>query len=164
MPIAIALHLLAAVVWVGGMFFAYMALRPVAATLLEPPLRLPLWSQTFARFFPWVWACVVLLPATGYWMIFSVFGGFALVGLHVHLMHAIGLGMIGIFLHVYFAPYRRMNRAIAAGDFPAAGKNLGQIRRLIGINLILGLITVAVAALGVGLYDWGSALGRMITR
>ena len=45
MAIAIALHLLAAVIWVGGMFFAYMALRPAAASLLEPPLRLPLWSQ-----------------------------------------------------------------------------------------------------------------------
>ena len=55
MPIAITLHLLAAVVWVGGMFFAYVALRPVAASLLPPPLRLPLWSQTVARFFPWVW-------------------------------------------------------------------------------------------------------------
>src|SRR3990167_5321602 len=73
MPVAITLHILSAVVWVGGMFFAWMALRPVAASLLEQPLRLPLWSKTFARFFPWVWTAVILLPASGYWMIFEVF-------------------------------------------------------------------------------------------
>lgn len=39
MPLAITLHVLSAVVWVGGMFFAWMALRPVAASLLEPPPR-----------------------------------------------------------------------------------------------------------------------------
>lgn len=148
MPIAITLHLLAAVIWVGGMFFAYMALRPVAATLLEPPLRLPLWSQTFARFFPWVWAAVVALPATGYWMILGPFQGFANVGVHIHVMQATGWAMVGIFLHVYFAPYQRLRKAVAAADFTAAGRQLAQIRRLIGINLVLGIITVTVATGG----------------
>jgi uncharacterized membrane protein len=149
MPIIISLHTLAAVIWVGGMFFAYMALRPVAASLLQPPQRMPLWSQTFARFFPWVWAAVIILPLTGYWMVFGVFGGFGQVGMHVHIMQTTGLIMIAIFLHVYFAPYRRLCRAVEQSDFPEAGKHLGQIRRLIGINLILGLITVTSAAGGV---------------
>ena len=149
MPIAVSLHTLAAVIWVGGMFFAYVALRPVAASLLQPPQRMPLWSQTFARFFPWVWAAVIILPLTGYWMIFWVFGGFDKVGVHVHIMQTIGLIMIAIFLHVYFAPYRRMTRAVAQSDFPEAGKQLGQIRRLIGINLSLGIIAIVSAAGGV---------------
>ncbi len=148
MPLAITLHILSAVVWVGGMFFAYMALRPVAAALLEPPLRLPLWSQTFARFFPWVWGAVILLPVSGYWMIFEVFQGMKNVGLHIHIMQVIGLVMIAIYLHVFFAPYQKMKRALALGDFPAAGKQLAVIRRLIGINLILGLTTISVAAGG----------------
>jgi uncharacterized membrane protein len=130
------------------MFFAWMALRPVAARLLEPPLRLPLWSQTFARFFPWVWAAVVLLPVSGYWMIFETFEGMQNVGLHVHVMQLTGIVMIGIYLHVFFAPYRGMKRAIATGDFPAAGKHLAVIRRLIGINLVLGLITIVIATGG----------------
>lgn len=148
MSVAITLHILSAVVWVGGMFFAWMALRPVAARLLEPPLRLPLWSQTFARFFPWVWAAVVLLPASGYWMIFETFEGMQNVGLHVHVMQLAGIVMIGIYLHVFFAPYRGMKRAIAAGDFPAAGRHLAVIRRLIGINLVLGLVTIVIATGG----------------
>jgi uncharacterized membrane protein len=148
MPIAITLHLLAAVIWVGGMFFAYMALRPVAATLLEPPLRLPLWSRTFARFFPWVWAAVVSLPATGYWMIMGPFRGFANVGVHVHIMQVTGWTMVAIFLHIYFAPYQRLRKAVAAADFAAAGRALAQIRRFVGINLVLGIITVTVATGG----------------
>ena len=148
MPALIALHLLATVVWVGGMFFAYVALRPVAATLLDPPQRLPLWTHTFARFFPWVWIAVVLLPATGYAMVFGVFGGMGQVGLHVHLMQGLGWIMILMFMHVYFAPFPRMRRAVTIGDFPEAGSQLAQIRRIIGINLILGLIVVVIASAG----------------
>ena len=148
MFIAITLHLLAVVIWVGGMFFAYMALRPVAATLLEPPLRMPLWSQTFARFFPWVWASVILLPVTGYWMILYVFGGFAKLALYIHIMQGLGILMTLIFLHVYFAPYPRLKRAVAAGDFAAAGKQLATIRKLIGLNLILGLLLIVIASSG----------------
>ncbi|HCU52997.1 MAG TPA: hypothetical protein DIC36_01480 [Gammaproteobacteria bacterium] len=148
MFLAVTLHLLSVVIWVGGMFFAWMALRPVAAKLLEPPLRMPLWSQTFTRFFPWVWAAVIILPVTGYWMIFNVFGGFQGLALYIHIMQGVGLVMIGIFLHVFFAPYRRLKKSVAAGSFSAAGKALGQIRRLIGINLLLGLALVVVASAG----------------
>jgi len=148
MSIAITLHLLAVVVWVGGMFFAYMALRPVAASLLEPPLRMPLWSQTFARFFPWVWASVILIPVTGYWMILKVFGGFQSLALYIHIMQGMGVLMILIFLHVFFAPYQRLKKAVTAGDFPAAGKALAQIRRLIGTNLLLGLTLIIIASSG----------------
>jgi uncharacterized membrane protein len=145
--IAVTLHLLATVLWVGGMFFAYVCLRP-AALALEPPQRMPLWAGTFARFFPWVWTAVVVLPASGYWMIFNVFGGMGQSGLYIHVMQGIGIAMIMIFLHVYFAPYRRFQRAVAAADFAAAGRELGQIRRLIAVNLSLGLFTVIVASAG----------------
>ena len=148
MAIAIPLHLLAAVIWVGGMFFAYMALRPVAATLLEPPLRLHLWSKTFARFFPWVWASVFTLIATGLWMVFSVYGGFGKAGLHIHLMTGLGALMILLFAHVFFSPYRRMNQALAATDVPEAGRRLAQIRIIIAINLSLGLIITVIASAG----------------
>jgi uncharacterized membrane protein len=143
--LAISLHVLAAVLWVGGMFFAYMALRP-AALKLEPPQRLMLWSETFERFFPWVWGSVVVLPFTGYWMIFTMFGGFDSTPLYALIMQYIGIAMIAIFLHVFFAPYRRLRRFVAAEDYPAAGKQLAQIRKLIALNLSLGLITVVIAS------------------
>lgn len=148
MFVAIPLHLLATVIWVGGMFFAYMALRPVAASLLEPPQRLPLWSQTFARFFPWVWVAVISLLVTGLWMVYSVFDGFGRAGLYVQLMSGIGALMMLFFLHVFFSPYRRMQQALVANDFPEAGRRLAQIRVVIGINLLLGLLVIVIAGAG----------------
>ena len=53
MVTAVSLHILAAIVWIGGMFFAVLVLRPAAGPL-EPPDRLALWRRVFARFFPWV--------------------------------------------------------------------------------------------------------------
>ncbi len=148
MGIAILLHVVAAVVWVGGMFFAYMALRPVAASQLEPPVRLKLWTGVFGKFFPWVFAAIVVLLATGYWMVLVFYGGFAAVGLHVHLMQWLGIAMMLLFFHVYFAAFSRLKRAVAAGDWPGGGKHLAQIRVLIGVNLLLGLLVVSIAAGG----------------
>ncbi|GMR18559.1 MAG: DUF2269 family protein [Gammaproteobacteria bacterium] len=148
MPVAMSLHVLAAVIWVGGMFFAYVALRPVAGTLLEPPLRLQLWQGAFMRFFPWVWVAIIALPATGYWIIFDIYGGLDAVGLHIHAMQTLGIIMILIFLYVYFAPYKRLCMANTAKDYALAGKQLAQIRKLIAINLTLGLITIATASGG----------------
>ena len=150
MGIALTLHILASITWVGGMFFAYMAMRPAAAQILEPPQRLPLWVATFQRFFPWVWASIILLPATGYWMILSpsAFDGFENVRAYVHIMQGLGIAMIAIFLHVFFAPYQRLGRAVTASNWPEAGKQLNQIRQMILINLILGLITIVIATGG----------------
>jgi uncharacterized membrane protein len=147
MWLTIPLHILAAAIWVGGMFFAYLALRPAAADL-EPAQRLALWSRTLKRFFVWVWVAVVVLPVTGYWMVFAVFGGFRNAGIHVQIMHIIGIIMILLFLHVYFAPYRRLNRALAASDFATAGEQLNEIRARIAINLILGLAVIVIAGGG----------------
>ena len=143
----IFLHLLGVVVWVGGMFFAYMALRPAAAQLLEPPQRLKLWNGTFSRFFPWVWLAVVLILSSGLYMIFLL-GGFGAVALYVNLMFGMGLLMMLIFAHVFFAAYGKLKRLVAAEDWKAAGAALAQIRMLVGLNLLLGLATVAVATLG----------------
>lgn len=145
MKLALFLHLLSAVIWVGGMFFAYLCLRPAAGSL-EPPSRLGLWVGTFERFFVWVWAAVILLPATGYWLI-AKFGGFANVGVYVHIMHALGIAMILVFLHVYFAPYRRLRKSVSSGDFGSAAKQLNQIRILVAVNLSLGLLVLMTVRL-----------------
>ena len=147
MTVLVVLHILSAVVWVGGMFFAYQVLRPSAGPL-EPPARLALWRRVFGRFFPWVWASVVVLLATGLLMIMVGFGGFAGIGLYINLMMSIGIVMMLLFGHLYFAPWRRFQRALDAGDTPGAARNLDQIRRIVAINLMLGLVTVAIGASG----------------
>lgn len=148
MSIALALHVLSVVIWVGGMFFAYMALRPVAASALEPPLRLTLWAGVFSKFFPWVWAAIILILGSGYWMLLGPFGGFANAPIFVHVMNGLGIVMMLIFLHVFFAPYKRLRKAVAASDWPTGGKALSQIRVLVGINTVIGLLTVAIGTAG----------------
>jgi uncharacterized membrane protein len=148
MGMALLMHVWSAVIWVGGMFFAWMVLRPVAGVQLEAPQRLTLWDGVFRRFFPWVFAAIAILLATGYWIVLSFYGGFAAVGLHVHIMVWSGYVMMLMFLHVFFAPFRRMKAAVAGADWPAAGRSLAQIRMLIGINLLIGLAVVAVASGG----------------
>ena len=145
MGVALLLHVLAAVIWVGGMFFAYMALRPAAASLLEPQQRLTLWAGVFSRFFPWVFIAIAILLATGLWMVFAVHGGFSAVRPYITLMFITGVVMMLIFFHVYFAPFRRLRQAVAAADWAAGARQLAQIRVLVAVNLVLGLLVIAMA-------------------
>jgi len=142
------LHVISAVIWVGGMFFAYNFLRPAAGDLLEPPLRLTLWLGVFKRFFPFVWISVILLPLTGYLMMFSVWGSFDIAPLYVHIMNGLGIVMILIYMHVFFAPFKRLKLAVAEQRWPDGGKALAQIRVLVGINTVIGVLVVAVASAG----------------
>src|ERR1700751_3775396 len=144
---ALVLHALSAVVWVGGMFFAHQVLRP-AAGALDPGPRLVLWSRVLGRFFAWVIAAIVLLLASGYVLVFGVFGGFGKVGLHVSLMQGIGILMMLLFFHLYFAPWRRFRVAVSREDWDEGGRQLGQIRTIVTINLVLGLIVVAIGTSG----------------
>jgi uncharacterized membrane protein len=147
MTIGLIVHVLAAVIWVGGIFFAYVVLRR-ATGAIDPHVRLELWGQVFRQFFPWVWASIAALLLSGYGMVFFGLGGFAGAGVHVHLMQATGLLMIALFLHLYFAPWPRMRRALAAGDYETATRHLTQIRWLVGTNVALGLLTSAIGASG----------------
>jgi len=143
MRIELLLHVISDVVWVGGMFVAYLAVRPAAVEALEPPQRLKLWAGIFARFFRWVWVAVILILGTG----FSMMGRMPSVPVYVIVMACIGVVMSGIFMHVYFAPFGRLKRAVQDEDWKAGGAALGQIRMLVGVNLALGLLNVAIGVL-----------------
>ena len=147
MTILLFLHVVSDVIWVGGMFLAYMAVRPAAGEVLDPPQRLKLWTGIFRRFFPWVWAAVTFILASGFIMIAQL----ETLPAYVIVMALIGVVMSAIFMHIYFAPFGRLKRAVAAEDWKSGGGALNQIRVLVGVNLILGLMNIAVAVLGRGL-------------
>ncbi len=131
----------------GGLFFAYMSLRP-ASGALEPEARLTLWAGVLRRFFPWVFAAIAVLLLTGYWMTYAVFSGMGHMGTGYFVMQVLGWIMILMFLHVFFAPFKRLKRFVANGDYTAAAEQLDQIRLFVGIVLSLGLVVVAVAVGG----------------
>ena len=139
------LHLLAALLWVGGMFFAWMILRPAAGVVLQPPERQRLWLEVFVRFFRWVWAAVLFLPASGVALMHLRFAGFDAAPGYVHVMLGLYLAMLALFLRVSLLQLPQLRRAVEAQDWPAGGAVLGRVRRLVGINLTIGLVVVAIA-------------------
>jgi len=147
MSIALLLHVFAVVVWVGGMFFAHVALRPAAAATLEPPQRLTLMAAALARFFAWVAVSIAVLLVTGFALI-AALGGFAAVGGAVHAMAGIGVVMTLIFVELRLRPYRRLRAAVAAKAWADAGAALAGVRQRVAVNLVLGIVTIAVAVLG----------------
>lgn len=146
--LALAVHTLAAVIWVGGMFFAHVVLRP-AALDLAPPERLGLWRRVLPRFFNWVWLSIAALLVSGYGVLFLGYrGGVTGGALHIDLMQVTGLVMMINFAFLYFGPFRTFKCRVDAADLPGAAVSLGRVRTIVTVNLVLGLFTTAVGATG----------------
>ncbi len=138
-------HMLAVIVWIGGMFFAHVCLRPVAAAQLPPPQRLPLLAAVLGRFFTVVGWALVLLWGSGI-IRFAQVG--AAVPASWMAMAGIAALMTVILALIVFRFHRAMVAAVAASDWPQAGAAMNTIRQLVLTNLLLGVLTVAVAVLG----------------
>jgi uncharacterized membrane protein len=142
-----ALHVLGAVLWVGGMVFALAVLRP-ALSVLEPPQRLAVHEAVLGRFFRLIWHVMPIMLLTGYVMLFGWYGGFVGAGWHIHTMHFTALLMTGVFVAIVAGPWKEFRAALGGGDRAAAATAMNRIRLLVTMNLALGLLTVAVAAWG----------------
>ena len=146
------LHVLATVVWVGGMVFAHFFLRPALAQL-DPPQRLRLMHEVLRRFFAAVGVAALLTLATGLWMIGRVAkqavqsGGSFAMPLDWTLMAVLGVLMVAIFGHIRFVLFKRFAVAVTALDWPAGGAALAKLRAWVGVNLALGVTVIVVALL-----------------
>lgn len=145
----IFLHLAGVIVWVGGMFFAHVCLRPVAAEQLPPPQRLPLLTAVLGRFFKAVGLAIAAILGSG--LVIMLSAGFAASPLHWHLMMALGLAMTVIFALIAGVFYPRLRAAVGQQDWPVGGAAMNRIRQLVMTNLLLGALTVGVATLGASL-------------
>lgn len=148
------LHLLAIIVWIGGMVFAHFFLRP-AVGALEPAVRVRLMHAVLGRFFGAVLAAIAVSLVTGLWMIGRVAkqvvqaGGNFNMPLEWTIMATLGIAMMLIFGHIRFVLYKRLNQAVPAADWPAGAAALGQIRSWVLVNLALGVLIVLVTLIGV---------------
>lgn len=142
------LHLLAVVVWVGGMFFAHFCMRPAAVATLAPAQRLPFLGAALGRFFSAVAISLVLLWGSG----IAMFAQLSMAGgkppLSWNLMAGIALVMTAVFAVIWLRRHPAMLGALAENDLGAAGAALDGIRRLVALNLWLGVLTLAVATVG----------------
>ena len=139
------LHLAAAIFWMGGMAFMVLALRPALHARQEPPLRLPLVVEVLRRFFLVVICSIAALLATGVPLLVQVPGASAPPGWHA--MAGLGVLMMLVFGHIFFVPWRRLQRAVAAQDWPAGGRAMNQIALLVKVNLALGWLAIAAVLL-----------------
>jgi uncharacterized membrane protein len=147
LAVLLFLHLLAAAFWVGGMAVMHFAVRPAAVATLAPPLRLPFMAAALGRFFRGVSVSVGVLLASGLALI-VLSGGMRAVHWRVHAMLVLGLLMMAIYGHIRFGVHPKLQRAVAGKDWPAAAGRLNLVRRLVGLNLVLGVLVFGVAVLG----------------
>ncbi len=135
-------HLFGVVIWIGGMFFVLACLRPVAHDL-QPQQRAPLMTGVLGRFFGWVVVSLVLIWGSGLLRMGQT--GMAAAPPGWHAMMLTGAVMTVIFVVIRLGHYRRLRDHLARGDYPAAGAALERIRRLVLINLVLGVVTIVLA-------------------
>ncbi|MDP2135366.1 MAG: hypothetical protein Q8J99_17320 [Sulfuritalea sp.] len=140
--ILLLLHILAVVVWIGGMFFAHFCLRPAAAEQLPPAQRLPLLVGVLGRFFTAVSVALVVLWGSGT-ILFANPG--PLAPTNWFAMTGVAGAMTVLFLVIMFRFFPGMKRAVIAQDWQAAGAAMDTIRVLVLINLLLGFLTIAIA-------------------
>jgi uncharacterized membrane protein len=156
MAVPLLFHELAVIVWIGGIFFSHFFLRPVLKQTLEPPARIQLALGVFRRFFPIVWLCILILWVTGAWV--SIVHYSKAVGVHVMLMAGIALVMTLVFSYLVAFPYRTMQSSVDDENWRRASAKFSSIRKLMALNLVLGLTTVMVAIVGPaadrGLHEW----------
>ena len=119
---ALFLHLLGVAVWIGGM--------------------------VFARFFNWVAGAVLVILLSGGFLLMEFGGGHAVWPLHA--MAGLGIVMMLIFGHIRFAVFPRIRRAVQAQNWPDGARAVGTVRRLVVINLVLGVVTIGTAVLSRG--------------
>jgi len=135
------LHLAGAIVWIGGMVFALACLRPAAVQTLAPPQRLPLMAAALGRFLNLVALSVLLILASGGALLGAPQG--APAGWLV--MAALGVLMTLPIVLVRAVHFPRLQRHVAAAEWPQAAAALEAVRRWVALNLVLSVATVAAA-------------------
>lgn len=143
------LHLAAAIVWLGGMTFMLFSLRPVLLEKLQGPERLAFLRLVLQRFFAIVLGAIAVLLLTG----LHLYGagakavGMPSIPLGWHLMAGLGITMILLFGHIYFAGFKGLKRAVEAANWPVAATKAAQIHKLVVVNFILGWAAVVAVRL-----------------
>jgi uncharacterized membrane protein len=153
--IIVFLHVISAVIWVGGMiamrFAAHFSFQE-----LEPAQRLPRTAQALGNLFKIVAPFVVILIATA--VLMAVGWGFraAAVDANGNIIDDVAYGIYQL-VHVKEAIWMVMamnygymvwrlvkaKKFLALGDMPAAKEMLGMIGKyLVPLNILLGLVAI----------------------
>lgn len=92
------LHLMSAIIWVGGMIFAGWMLTPIARQELPPNFRAVLFKRIGKRFYVIGWTAVIVLIATGSYKISLIWETLELTDSTFGIALLIKLGLVSIML------------------------------------------------------------------
>jgi len=123
------LHLFFAIVWVGGMVYSLLFLRPSLREIAQEEQRGKFLKQVFSKFFLAVWLSIIVLFLTGMGLWHGYRKDFSDNSLFHVKLFLFGL-MVIIFTYIYFFLFRR--------------NKLSHIPNLIGVNLLLSILILLI--------------------
>jgi len=142
--IILFLHVLSAIVWVGGMIAIRGAVHPSLQHIEDPKVRMARTLEIMQRLFMIVLPFIVILIITGSIMAIAMgFKGTPLNGM-VHLKEAIWTIMT-INYSLMFIKRSRAERLFISGDLAGAKEQLLPIPNfMLPLNIALGVVALAV--------------------
>lgn len=138
----IFLHVLSAIIWIGGMIVIRFGVHYSMQKIEEPKLRLGRVLENLQRFFNMVIVSIILLLLTAIIMILAI--DFKQTSLYniVILKEVIWVVMTLIFIVIYLKR-QKAQKAFDNGDFLSAKNHLEVLAKyLIPLNIILALLAV----------------------
>ncbi|MGM0520117.1 MAG: hypothetical protein ACQERD_10795 [Campylobacterota bacterium] len=136
------LHVISAVVWVGGMLAIRFAVHYSMQEVNDPKIKLGRTLETLRRFFNMVIPAILILLLTAIIMIVAL--GFKGTDLYIIVIikEIIWTVMTIIFITIYIKR-NKASKAFNSGDLPTAKRHLLPIAQyFIPINIVLGVIAI----------------------
>lgn len=138
----IFLHLLSAIIWIGGMIVIRFAVHYSMQNIEEPKIRLARTLENLKRFFSMVIPSIVILLITALIMILALDFKETQLNKFIVIKELIWSLMTLIFIFI-FIKRNKAQKAFDVGDFLSAKNHLIILAKyLIPINIVLGLFAV----------------------
>ncbi len=137
-----AIHLLCVVLWVGGMAFLLLTLRP-SVNSIDASARLVLQGAVYRRFFRTIWQVMPMAIVSGLLLLILSYSHKVLPW-EVMVMQTGGVLMAAIFIGMVLVPNKHFQAKLAAGT--ATAEDVAPIRRLIWLSLGIGAIILVCVA------------------
>lgn len=123
------LHIFFAMVWIGGMAYSLLFLKPSLKEILQEEQKQRFLNSVFSRFFLGVWLSIIVLFITGMGLWHGYRKDFS-ENLLFHLKLFLFALMTMVFIYIYFFLFRR-------------GK-ISQVPNLVAVNLFLGILVLMI--------------------
>ncbi len=140
--ILVFLHVVSAVVWIGGMIAIRVAVHPALQSIEEPKVKLGKTLEIVGRLFNLVIPFILILLATG--IVFELAG---IKGALTHSKEGIWTAMTLNFIFMYIKR-AKAQRLFNSGDTEGAKKCVKFLPTvLLPINIVLGMVAIMIGVI-----------------